>query len=172
MHRHHLTPLCIALLLICWPLHSEGQQISVFFSPRGGCTAAICQRIDAATTSIDIAAYHFSSEPITASLAAARQRGVRIRLIMDAAAADKPYTTAGRLAKSGALVLVDRKHAIHHSKYMVIDNLTTVTGSFNFTPAAETRNAENLIIIRDATVAKQYAENWQQHAQHSEPRTW
>ncbi len=54
---------------------------------------------------------------------------------------------------------IDAKHAIAHNKVMVIDGQTVVTGSFNFTKAAQERNAENLLIVRDAGLAKQYADN-------------
>jgi phosphatidylserine/phosphatidylglycerophosphate/cardiolipin synthase-like enzyme len=43
-----------------------------------------------------------------------------------------------------------------------------ITGSFNFTKAAEEKNAENLLVIRDRELAEQYTKNWQEHAQHSE----
>ena len=46
--------------------------------------------------------------------------------------------------------LIDDKHAIAHSKVMVIDSATIITGSFNFTKAAEEKNAENLLMITDA----------------------
>jgi len=39
---------------------------------------------------------------------------------------------------------------------------------FNFTKAAENSNAENLLIIEDASLAKQYAGNWEKHLKHSE----
>jgi phosphatidylserine/phosphatidylglycerophosphate/cardiolipin synthase-like enzyme len=42
------------------------------------------------------------------------------------------------------------------------------TGSFNFTKQAENANAENLLVIRDATLAEKYAANWKAHAEHSE----
>lgn len=44
---------------------------------------------------------------------------------------------------------LDEKHAIAHSKVMVIDSATLITGSFNFTKAAEEKNAENLLVIKD-----------------------
>jgi len=50
---------------------------------------------------------------------------------------------------------------------MVIDGETVITGSFNFTTAAERQNAENLLVIRDKALAARYAENWQAHAAHS-----
>jgi hypothetical protein len=42
------------------------------------------------------------------------------------------------------------------------------TGSFNFTKAAEHNNAQNLLVVEDASLAKQYAGNWQKHLKHSE----
>ena len=51
---------------------------------------------------------------------------------------------------------------------MIIDGETVITGSFNFTKAAEEKNAENLLVIQDKNLAERYTENWQEHAQHSE----
>ena len=51
---------------------------------------------------------------------------------------------------------------------MVIDGETVLTGSFNFTKAAEEKNAENLLVIRDRTIADKYTSNWDKHAEHSE----
>ena len=43
-----------------------------------------------------------------------------------------------------------------------------ITGSFNFTKAAEENNAENLLVIRDKKLAERYTMNWQEHERHSE----
>jgi phosphatidylserine/phosphatidylglycerophosphate/cardiolipin synthase-like enzyme len=51
---------------------------------------------------------------------------------------------------------------------MIIDRETVITGSFNFTKAAEEKNAENLLIIRNKETAKVYIENWYKHKEHSE----
>jgi phosphatidylserine/phosphatidylglycerophosphate/cardiolipin synthase-like enzyme len=51
---------------------------------------------------------------------------------------------------------------------MVIDGYEVLTGSFNFTKAAEEHNAENLRVIQDAPLAAKYAENWRNHSEHSE----
>ena len=64
--------------------------------------------------------------------------------------------------------LIDAKHAIAHNKVMVIDEETVITGSFNFSKAAEQENAENLLIIHDRALAAKYLENWKAHAAHSE----
>jgi phosphatidylserine/phosphatidylglycerophosphate/cardiolipin synthase-like enzyme len=51
---------------------------------------------------------------------------------------------------------------------MIIDGETVITGSFNFTKAAEENNAENLLIIHDKKLAERYTKNWQEHERHSE----
>jgi phosphatidylserine/phosphatidylglycerophosphate/cardiolipin synthase-like enzyme len=65
--------------------------------------------------------------------------------------------------------MIDAQHAISHNKVIVIDGELVITGSFNFTKAAQEKNAENLLIIRDQALAAQYIENWKAHAQHSQP---
>jgi phosphatidylserine/phosphatidylglycerophosphate/cardiolipin synthase-like enzyme len=51
---------------------------------------------------------------------------------------------------------------------MIIDKAKVITGSFNFTKAAEEKNAENLLIISSKELAKLYLDNWQRHKGHSE----
>ncbi len=43
-----------------------------------------------------------------------------------------------------------------------------ITGSFNFTKAAEEKNAENVLVIRSKELAARYLGNWQTHREHSE----
>ena len=50
---------------------------------------------------------------------------------------------------------------------MVIDGQTVITGSFNFTKAAEEKNAENLLVIHDSGLAAKYTTNRAAHAKHS-----
>ena len=79
-----------------------------------------------------------------------------------------PKSTADFLAHSGIRTLIDPSHAIAHNKIMIIDGEIVITGSFNFTKAAEEKNAENLLVIRDKALAEKYIKNWQEHEGHSE----
>jgi phosphatidylserine/phosphatidylglycerophosphate/cardiolipin synthase-like enzyme len=54
------------------------------------------------------------------------------------------------------------------NKVMVLDEETVVTGSFNFTKAAEQSKAENLLILKDRGLAAIYTKNWEAHLAHSE----
>jgi hypothetical protein len=56
-----------------------------------------------------------------------------------------------------------------HNKVMIVDGATVITGSFNYTWSAEHRNAENLLVIHDPTLAAEYTQNWNIHAARSRP---
>src|SRR5579862_9666291 len=65
------------------PLSDPEDGIIVLFSPSGGCTNALVAEINKATKTLDIEAYSFTSAPIADAVAAAFDRGVRVRLIVD-----------------------------------------------------------------------------------------
>jgi phosphatidylserine/phosphatidylglycerophosphate/cardiolipin synthase-like enzyme len=76
--------------------------------------------------------------------------------------------TAGRRQKFTSIpTLIDASHAIAHNKVMLIDSKIVITGSFNFTKAAEERNLENLLIICSKELADRYVDNWWAHLRHS-----
>lgn len=70
-------------------------------------------------------------------------------------------TSATFLKNAGIPVFIDDKHAIVHDKIMVIDRRTVITGSFNFTKAAQVRNAENLLVAKgNKAVVEKYLGNY------------
>lgn len=139
----------------------------VYFSPRGGCTEQIVHAIGGATRQILVQAYSFTSPPIAQALIEARGRGVDVRVIVDKSQRSEDHTVADDLQAAGVPVLVDAAHAIAHNKIIVIDGQRVITGSFNFTKSAEERNAENVLVLRDAAISGRYARNWEEHAGHS-----
>jgi phosphatidylserine/phosphatidylglycerophosphate/cardiolipin synthase-like enzyme len=52
---------------------------------------------------------------------------------------------------------------------MIIDGETVITGSFNFTKAAQEKHAESVFILQDKGLAAQDTQNWEAHRQHSQP---
>ncbi len=79
------------------------------------------------------------------------------------------YSAATYLSNAGVPVWVDVRVSIAHNKVMVIDGATVITGSFNFTASAQSRNAENLLVISDPQLAKLYAKNWERRRAVSVP---
>ena len=163
--------LVLSLLISCPALKlaaTDTGSWSVFFSPEGGCTEAIVKEIGKARTSILVQAYSFTSAPIAQALLEAQKHGVKIQVILDKSNMTDKYSGAVFLLHAGIPTRIDAAHAIAHNKIIIIDGETVITGSFNFTRAAEEKNAENLLIISDKSLAEKYISNWKLHASHSE----
>jgi phosphatidylserine/phosphatidylglycerophosphate/cardiolipin synthase-like enzyme len=156
------------LLAGCGPQASIPQGVQVFFSPQGGATEAVVNALDQATNNVLVQAYSFTSAPIAKALVEAHRRGVKVQVILDHSQRTEKYSEADFLKNSGIPTLIDAQHAIAHNKIMILDDSIVLTGSFNFTRAAEEHNAENLLVINDPVLAKAYLENWHAHEQHSE----
>jgi phosphatidylserine/phosphatidylglycerophosphate/cardiolipin synthase-like enzyme len=140
----------------------------VYFSPNGECTHAIIRELNKAQNTVLVQAYSFTSAPIAKALLEAHKRGVRVEVILDKSQRTQSYSSATFLFNVGIPVKSDAQHSIAHNKVMIIDAETVITGSFNFTKAAEESNAENLLIIRNKRLASLYTKNWKEHADHSE----
>ena len=143
--------------------------IEVHFSPKGGCTEAVVRELGAAQQSVLVQAYSFTSAPIAKALVDAHKRGVEVQAVLDKSQGTEKYSSADFVIHAVIPTRIDAKHAIAHNKVMVIDGQTVITGSFNFTKAAEEHNAENLLVIRSPELAAKYAANWKAHADHSDP---
>jgi len=152
----------------CYPVTISQNICHVYFSPNGGCTEAVVNELDKAKSNILVQAYSFTSEPIAKALVDAHKRGVNVQVILDKSQRTEEFSEADFIAHVGIRTLIDPVHAIAHNKIMIIDNQVVITGSFNFTKAAEEHNAENLLAIHDVEMAKRYTENWKGHEGHSE----
>jgi phosphatidylserine/phosphatidylglycerophosphate/cardiolipin synthase-like enzyme len=183
-HRHwrlalmnkKISAILIAVLLIILfsiPLSATDLTLNntpaqIYFSPKGGCTEAIVKEIIQAKSEIYVQAYSFTSAPIAKALVDAHKRGIKVEAVLDKNQKKEKYTSATFLNNAGIPTYIDSKHAIAHNKVMVIDKEIVITGSFNFTKAAEEKNAENLLIIKSKELAKIYTENWNEHKDHSD----
>ncbi len=151
------------------PAQSD-RPIGVYFSPSGGCTASAVAELNSAQKSIDVQAYSFTSAPIAQAIVDAKGRGVAVRVILDKSNQTAKYSAGTFLVNHGVQTWIDSKHAIAHNKIMLIDGKTIITGSFNFTAAAEKSNAENMLVIRDSGwLLGEYERNFAAHLAHSVP---
>jgi phosphatidylserine/phosphatidylglycerophosphate/cardiolipin synthase-like enzyme len=130
------------------------------FSPHQGATELVVKTIDGAKKEIHLAGYSFTSKPIGSALVAAHDRGVDVEVVLDKSQDDGKEMKWVR--DHGVPVRINYKYAIMHDKFMVIDGTTVELGSFNYTAAAENKNAENVLVIHDAgKVAEAYAAQWE-----------
>jgi phosphatidylserine/phosphatidylglycerophosphate/cardiolipin synthase-like enzyme len=166
---------CAVFCLVFLPFHLAASDVllnnttvKVYFSPDGGALKAITRHIDQAVREILVLSYVMTSKPVETALMNAHRRGVQVEVIFDKDdQKERKYATAKLFKARGIAVWLDDRHACSHNKVMIIDRGTVITGSFNFTYAAEKRNAENLLIIPSADLAGLYTDNFLAHRQHS-----
>jgi phosphatidylserine/phosphatidylglycerophosphate/cardiolipin synthase-like enzyme len=173
---HFALILAAAVLFLTGRNHPSNSQTEtlaptweVYFSPHGGATSAIIKSLDQAGKSILVQAYSFTSVPVASALVRARRRGVDVHVILDKSQRTQKYSCADLLVHSGIKTYIDASHAIAHNKVMIIDSQFILTGSFNFSKAAEEANAENVLIIQEVDLAARFLANWRIHQTHSDP---
>ena len=120
-------------------------------------------------------AFSFTHRKIADALIAAGRRGVDVKVISDKDQIHRIQTSLiSKMAADGVPVFTDSAHDSAHNKVIVIDagspGATLITGSFNFTHAAQYKNAENVLVIKGNTALTDlYRKNWQHHYEHSRP---
>lgn len=71
---------------------------------------------------------------------------------------------------NGVALRTNDHHHIHHDKTIVVDGHTVQTGSFNFSPSAETLNSENVVVIRGMLgLTRKYVEQGQSRWDQGQP---
>lgn len=175
------------LLLLLLPLGGAAQEggvqviegrgtLKLAFTPGDDADVMILQAIRGARNSIRVQAYSFTHARIAAALIAARRRGVDVQVIADLEQSYAIATTViPDLVREGVPVWLDGEHAAAHDKAMIIDPEdeapSVITGSYNFTHAAQYRNAENVLLLRgNRELAQAYLRNWESHRRHA--RAW
>ena len=143
-------------------VHENTQtQIKACFTPNHNCQNQITCAINEAENEILVLCYYLSAEPIADALMDASKRGVSIKIIADRSQRESGSSLITSLKNKGIPVWIDETVTIAHNKVMVIDEQMVITGSYNFTNAAENRNAENVLFIQSKELANQYRSYWE-----------
>lgn len=137
------------------------------FSPRQGATKLVIKTVGEAKESLCMAAYSFTSQPIADALVAAHKRGVALSVVLDKSQRTQKRSLYNFLEENDVPTRINDHYAIMHNKFMVIDNKILQLGSFNYTAAAEKRNAENVLVIKHnkrvvASYAAQCKKLWEE----------
>jgi cardiolipin hydrolase len=142
--------------------------VSVYFSPNRGAADQIIGFIDRCENTLDIAVYSLTHDDIAEALMRAHKRGVKIRILMDKTQAGNKYADDEKLEEAGIALRRDTKSGLMHHKFAIGDGDAVANGSFNWTKNADTRNAENFVVLRMKktirTFQKEYDRLWVENA--------
>jgi phosphatidylserine/phosphatidylglycerophosphate/cardiolipin synthase-like enzyme len=148
--------------------------VQAAFAPWDDVEGLIVDTLAGARREILVQAYLLTSKRIVDALRQARQRGVAVSVLLDAAqlaALSSAQKQKAALRESGIAVWGETAYANAHNKVIVIDagsadeaGPVVITGSYNFTWSAQHKNAENVLVLRgNPALAARYAANWQRH---------
>ena len=165
-----MTPCTYSVLLLClgllaFPTAFPGSASSadVYFSPDGGIRQHLVRTIQQSRQYIDIAVYQFTSTELASALVAAKDRGVRIRILTDREKVESDGPALRKLRSAGIAIrsLGVVKQRLMHDKFAVFDDRVVATGSYNWTQSAERANYENLVLLDDPKVVAQFEREFQ-----------
>jgi len=142
------------------PVELNGQSFPrAMFSPGGAIAATLIRAIDAARASIELAMFTFYSQDIAEALLRAKQRGVQVRIVLDASQSKNmkldewfAYNDFDVRLLSGPDPHGAWMFEKMHNKFMVVDGKLLETGSYNYTANADDNNYENVNFIADAAL--------------------
>ncbi len=120
----------------------------------GGLDEILAADIDQAEAFIDIAAYDFDLQSVTDALIRAYDRGVDVRMVIDSD--NLELDQVQDLIDAGIPLVEDKRSAIMHDKFVIIDGFITWTGSWNFTDNGTYRNNNNAIRVTSEEMAANY----------------
>lgn len=133
----------------------------VVFSPGEECLNALLGLINGAHQALQICVFTISDNRIRDALLKAHQRGVMVRIITDNDKTEDKGSDIDWLAEQGVPVRVDRtRHHMHH-KFVIADARQIATGSFNWTVSATRYNHENILLLNDETVIRDFSDEFE-----------
>ena len=131
------------------------------FVPNHNCQERLIKAIDNAQSEILVMCYAFTNSKVGEALVSASKRGVSVTIVTDKTQREHKKSQISHFVHSSIPVHSDDKVAIAHNKVMIIDEKLTITGSYNYSEAAQHRNAENLLFVESKELVEQYKRYWQ-----------
>lgn len=136
----------------------DGIAVENYFSPPDGVMAKLVALVNGATKSVHFMAFTYTSDDLADAMIAKHKAGVDVQGVIENRGASQ-----GALPKlfcAGVDVKTDGNPNTMHHKIIILDDQTVITGSFNFTVSADKYNDDNVIVLRDHTLAMQYEQEY------------
>lgn len=132
-------------------------QISVYFSPQDKIVSKqIIPLINNAKKYVYVPVFVITHKDFNQALIDAKNRGVDVKIIVDATSASNKYSSVSFLRENGLKIKTENRTGKMHMKSIIIDDEYVVMGSMNFTKSGESYNDENVLIVKNSVMAKSF----------------
>lgn len=142
-------------------LNISGTLIDVHFSPDDNFRQTrLIPLLQQATQSVKMLAFSFTSADIADELVKLEQQGVDVSIVLDSSQSGQSSSQYDDLQALGMDVRRDGQSFKLHHKVIIIDGRYVVTGSYNFSESAESRNDENSLVIDSSAIAHSFEQEF------------
>ena len=127
-----------------------------YFFPNPENEKILVDSIRSCKYTLDIAMFTFTNNTLAAAVEEAHKRGIKVRLITDAQCSHMKGSDVYKLADLGIPVKKNSGNYQMHHKFVIIDRILVITGSFNWTAKAVNQNQENILLLENKELANRY----------------
>ena len=137
-------------------------QTTVCFSPNDNCAYIVATEVNKTISTLDLALYSLTYDPIADIVIDAHKAGVRVRMLIDVGQAGSSRADDERLEDAGIELYRIRstKGGLMHHKFAIMDGKALFTGSYNWTKGGNNKNNENLLLLHDQKIINKFQEEF------------
>ena len=144
----------LILLIGCTNIPYETSiEPQIYFCPRDNCSSILIQLINQSTSSVHCALYDLNLIPILTTLRKkAEHIDIDVQVLLE----------SSKLNPQDDFIKYDYDKQQMHNKFCIFDSQIILTGSFNPTTNGNTKNNNNIIVIKSTTLSKNYESEFQE----------
>jgi phosphatidylserine/phosphatidylglycerophosphate/cardiolipin synthase-like enzyme len=143
----------------------NGTPITILFAPEDRVAAQLIPLVEKAQNQLRFMAFSFTHEALGKAVLSRAKAGVNVQGIFETRGSETQYSELPKLYCAGVPVRQDSNPSAFHHKVFVIDQNILITGSFNFSNNANLRNDENVVILKNSEIARQYLQEFEKRWQ-------
>jgi len=146
----------LMLLLTLTAACSNKKSVEAYFCHQEDCGGKLGDEIRKANENVYFMSYTLTNGRVASELIIKSNEGVEVKGIIESMNINGKGSKYELLRFQGIDVKKDNSSGLMHHKVFIIDKKLVVTGSFNPTEAADEKNDDNMVIIRDEFIAEEY----------------
>jgi len=135
-------------------------KIQNYFASEGNVAAKVADEIKNAKKSVHFMAFSFTEDGIGQAVIEKFNEGLEVKGVFENVGSGSQYSEYPKMREKGMDVKVDGNKYVMHHKVFIIDGEKVITGSYNFSNSAESKNDENIIMLENSEIAETYEQEF------------
>ena len=141
-------------------IYINNKRYENYFCPDDSCQEKVLEELEKAEENIYFMTFSFTDNKISRLLVDKKKANLDIKGVFESSRFNMQYEQYRYLQDNNIKLAPDNKPVTMHHKVFIIDNRTVITGSYNPTQAANEKNDENILIIKDKAIAEKFLQEF------------